>query len=199
MPLLMLISGFCFHFSFEKKTTRELLISRITPLLQAIFIFSILSLILCEFKKPTSGRWVDSCFGIWFLWSIIASCIPLTLIIKSNYNKIIKILLLIFSPLFIILFPNYDIHLYVYPYFILGFIFAFFVKNDILKKVTKISWISIPLFILMLIFYKKEHYIYITGIYGREKSFFYYFIINLFRFSIGILGSISFINTIIYL
>lgn len=93
------------------------------------------------------------------------------------------------------LFPNFQINLYVYPYFVIGFIFS--LHEEKLQKVKKNLWIFIPLFILMFSFYQKKHFIYISGLYTDQYTLWEYVNIDLFRWIIGLTGSIAFIAVIL--
>lgn len=196
MPLFMLISGYSFSYSFKKRTLQKLIIHRVFPLIHSIFVFSILTLLLSGHINIFNGEWIiNDGFNIWFLWSIIAASIPVAVIFKSIDNKILRIFLLFCSAFSCMLFPNFQINLYVYPYFVIGFIFS--LHEEKLQEVKKILWIFIPLFILMFSFYQKKHFIYISGLYTDQYTLWEYVNIDLFRWIIGLTGSIAFIAVIL--
>lgn len=96
------------------------------------------------------------------------------------------------------LFPNTEYNLYVYPYFIGGFMYHQYensIKKYIGKKVEIIVFLT---FFIMLFFYKEKHYIYTTGIslITNERSIGTQLGIDIFRYFIGFFGSLSVIMII---
>lgn len=196
MPLFMIISGYCFNFSFDNKTIKEILIHRCIPLLYTIFVFTIFSPFFSNGKVLIGGKWIKDLGSIWFLWAIIVSSIPVTIIFKKINSNLGKICCLMLACFFIIIFPNYHLNLYMYPYFIIGFIYARN-KNKISDNYTKrLALFCIPFFIILMFFFQKKHFIWTTGIYGNKHSLIEYMFIDLFRYLIGLIGSIAFVKII---
>lgn len=52
------------------------------------------------------------------------------------------------------------------------------------------------MFPVLLLFFKKEHYIYTSGLFGKEYPIVYYISIDLFRWIIGLIGSIFVITVL---
>lgn len=93
------------------------------------------------------------------------------------------------------MFPQYIKGLWLYPFFVCGYYYGKW-KN----KFEKIEWIkycSIPLFLVMIKYFGTEHYIYTTGLFGDGNySVPEMLLINCFRWSIGLVGSIAVITII---
>lgn len=62
--------------------------------------------------------------------------------------------------------PNVEMNLYMYPYFIIGFYYAKYMNANIMKRLNKLKYSSFLLFPIMVVFYKKTDYIYVSGFYG---------------------------------
>lgn len=93
-------------------------------------------------------------------------------------------------------FPCGNFNLFMYPYFVIGFYFAQY-KNSWPKKLLRIKYISLPLFPILLCFFEKKHYIYITGLIPNDKySTTEMLFIDAYRWLIGLVGSV-FIITIL--
>lgn len=76
-----------------------------------------------------------------------------------------------------------------YPYFLIGFAFAC-VKDRAPKWIINLKYLSFVFFPVMLLFYQKQYYIYISGVINRQYEVFTMIGINLFRWGIGLFGSI---------
>lgn len=94
------------------------------------------------------------------------------------------------------LFPNWELNLYMYPYFVVGFLFAKY-KDKIPKTVINIKYCFIFVFPIMLLFYQKKHYIYTSGIISSDNIL-ELITIDGYRWAIGFTGSV-FVLTIIEL
>lgn len=86
-------------------------------------------------------------------------------------------------------------NVYMYPYFVIGFLFAKFEKSKWMEILFKFKYLSLLLFPIMILFYKKDHYIYTSGLTGTE-GLIRHMPINLFRWAIGLIGSV-FVLTIL--
>ncbi len=211
MPLFMIVSGYLFFYSFQKRDLKELIIHRSKSLLWPIFIGSIFNCIITSgvlliYANHSIGQFFNGAlfnrFGsLWFLWSVLVSAIGVAVICKK-VNKIwLQILLLVVWTIVVYAFPNGHNNLYVYPYFVIGFYFARY-KNSgknykVLELIIKI--ISIVLFVVMLFFFEKKHYIYTSNMFGNEYSFVDYVGIDLFRWAIGLVGCISVLSIVEWL
>lgn len=199
MPLFMLISGYLFFFSFEKRNMKELLIHRTQSLLQPIFLCSIFnffvttalfSLVSGNFGDILNGKWIQELSSLWFLWSILAAAFVTTIICKKIKNVFIQILLFFVCIPIVAVFPNAGLNIFMYPYFIIGFYFAKY-KDKLPKCVYNIKYLSLILFPLLMCYYDKKHFIYTTGIFPSENyAIKEMLFIDLYRWLIGLVGSI---------
>lgn len=197
MPLFMLISGYLFYYSFEKRNMNELLTHRCKGLLHVIifcgiFIYfmttGLYSFLQGEIGALFYGKWLSSLSNLWFVWSVLSSSIVVGVICKK-VNKLWKqIVLLFIGGIVVVLFPNGINNLFMYPYYIIGFYFAKYRKN-IPEKLMHVKYFSIVIFPVMLIFFEKKHYIYTTGLFGGGYTIMQSVGIDLFRWAIGLVGS----------
>ena len=70
-----------------------------------------------------------------------------------------------------------------------GFLYGKY-RNNIPKRICKFNYLSLIVFPVMMLFYEKKHYIYITPVYNGEMSIGDIITINGFRWSIGLVGCI---------
>ena len=138
-----------------------------------------------------NGSWLAILDDLWFLWSVLANSIWIALIYKLTSKKFIQIIGLILGFVWVMLFPNMMLNLYMYPYFVIGFLFNKY-ENCIIKKkyIKNLRYVSILLFPLMMVFYRKEHFIYVSGMFNVGGSIVDALKIDLYRYAIGLIGSI---------
>ena len=202
MPLFMLVSEYLFFYSCRKRSFSHLLIHRTQSLLQPIIMCSIFNYYLTiVVSKHTlgsvlDGAWLGNLFSLWFLWSVLSSSLVMAIETYSTSQAILKFLILIAGAIFVCMFPNWELNLYMYPYFVMGFLFAKY-KKRIPKIVIKAKYVFIVVFPVMLLFLQKKHYIYTSGIIS-SNSITELIMIDGFRWAIGFAGSI-FMLTIIEL
>ena len=202
MPFFMLISGYLFYFSFQKREIKDLVIHKTQSLLQPIIFGTILtSLLKAILHRDFSGflhnDWIGNFGGFWFLWSVLACSLTLSLIYKTTDRFWLHIILLFFGIFFVYLFPNKTLTIYMFPYFLIGFLYSKY--KDRLNNLYKIfSYISLPLFPILLIFYNKEHYIYTSGLHFSLPLSSDIVFVDLYRWLIGFVGSIFTITVIKY-
>lgn len=198
MPLFMLVSGYLFFFSFQKRELNELIAHRSKPLLFSIVFCGffnyyistgIESVLNGNFSALISGEWMSSLADLWFLWSVLISSVCVAVICKKVKNTFWQIILLCISASAFLVFPGINLNLFMYPYFIIGFYFAKY-KDKIPQKLMLLRYASIVLFPIMLMFYEEKHYIYTTGIIGGTYSIKDYIFIDAFRWAIGLIGSV---------
>lgn len=195
MPLFMLVSGYLFAFSCKKRNLSALLVHRTQGLLQPIIMCTIFNYIVTEvlLKRHLIGilgaGWLSSLGSLWFLWSVLASSIIIAIAFKSSKKIFVRIVIAIAGFAFVSMFPNFDMNIYMYPYFLLGFVFAF-VKDRLPGFVMNIRWTSLIVFPFLLCFFEKKHYIYTTGIINKQYTILSLIEINIYRWIIGLVGSI---------
>lgn len=196
MPLFILISGLLFGKKLYKIQNDKdklygyigkkiLSLSKII-IMSGIIYTLIVNLIYHQFNILFA---FDSLKSFWFLWSLL--CITIVCGVAYLYTErlFLRILLLIIAIPFIWNMPNNDMNLFMYPFFIIGVLYETYYKK-IPSKLFNIKYLSLILFPILLMFFEKKHYIYITGFSFDSKNFCYSFGVGLFRFFIGLVGCI---------
>ncbi len=199
MPLFMLISGYLFYYSFEKRNMKDLLVHRCGSLLKTIVFFGIFSYFMTtglfsvikgDFSALFNGGWLPSLAGLWFIWSVLSASLVVGFICKKVKRIWLQVLLLAVGSVVVLLFQNGINNLFMYPFYVIGFYFAKY-KNKISSKMMLIKYASLVIFPILLVFFEKRHYIYTTGLIGsRSYSLLQYVEIDLFRWGIGLVGSV---------
>ncbi len=195
MPILALISGYMFSFSVKNRGCGEGIGKRTIGLAQALVVGSLVNFAITKVIYPLSFDDVtfrgvlNSAKDLWFLWSILGASIAVSVAVNFSKSFIKQLLLIVLMIPIIYVLPGGELNLYMYPYFVLGWIY--FEKKDsvIFKLLYKIRYICIPVFIVMLFFFEKKHYIYTSGMFTIENIAERHSI-NLFRYLIGFFGSI---------
>lgn len=194
MPLFAVISGYLFFYSVTRYKLDDLIKRKTQSLLQPIVICGILyyySVIVLkkairgDFSGILSGSWLSTLNGYWFLWSMLCSSLAVALAVKLAKTKTMRLVFLSLGFVFVSIFPNWTQNVFLYPYFIIGFGYAKYERSKIKKHVKRFFVLSIPIHIVMLIFYKREYSIYISGLSNLDY--------NCYRWLIGLVGSISII------
>lgn len=200
MPLFSLISGYLFYKSYRRKTVKELFVTRILGLIQPLIIWGSVYYFLYQILLKFLGggadlnikEWWETISGpfLWFLWSMIAASVC---VILSEQFKKFSNLLMIAMIFLAYIFPNSEYNVFMYPFFVCGFLYHKY--DDKIKKymMKNVSYYIILIFILMLFFYDEKHYIYTTGVSlaASELSWKEQLNIDIFRYVIGLAGSIS--------
>ena len=201
MPLFMLISGYLFFFSAQKRTRLELLQHRTRSLLLPIFMCGLLNWLLsvvpsCLLAKDVSslknvwnGGWLSNIYSFTFLWSVLAASVPMSFAAKAHAVWL-KIVFGLGGLLFACILPNSNFSLYLYPYFVVGYCCAKYRMR--VGKLTRriVGTAASLLFLVMLCFFEKKHYIYTSGLFGARYSPVEYIMIDGFRWIIGLAGCI---------
>ena len=204
MPLFMLISGYLFFFSAEKRELEELVEYKTKSLLYPILTCSILNLFLSTGIVSIIG-WggytslLDSIplKSLWFLWSVLACSISMSFTVKQ-VNPVVQSILILVGFCIVALFPNCGMNVYMYPYFVIGYFGA--KHENRMEKASPIIGLTCTLsFIGMMFFFEKKHYIYTTGLLSGETRL-DSIGIDFFRWAVGLSGSISviWISRLIY-
>lgn len=198
MPLFMMVSGYLFRFSFRKRDTRTLLIHRCQSLLQPIVfgtvIYNLLTS-LAHWLLSGSGQLLDGALltgvtdQLWFLWCVLGSSVAVTLACRAARRHWQQLCLLLAAPLLLALFPVMDYQLFMYPFFLAGFLFAEH-KDTVLKKAGSWRYAALAIFPAMVPFYRTRHYIYLTPFLSSEYGAAELVKINAFRILIGMAGCV---------
>lgn len=202
MPLFIMLSGYLSYNSLNKNSLKETFISKFKSLIIPLFFWSIIPFIInLEFYSIIESlKLFIAVFStnLWFLWSLFYINILVKLInkyFKDNiFIYILSFLITFILPnTFVIKYFNIQFSLYsfLYFYFLIGYFYKKYNLEDKLNKLfnIKILIINTIIFILLLIPFSTNDYIYISGIniIGNYKQLF----IDLYRYLLGLLGSIE--------
>ena len=178
MPLFMLISGYFLHFSLAKKDLCNILVDKVTTILVPTLIWDL---------AISYGR---SLGALYFLWAIFLSSVTLSIITKCFRRNDIRILICVLITVLLNFLPWRLCNLsYLFPYFALGY-FVNEYKNNLFDNVYVTC---VGGYIVLLCFWKIDHTIWSTGTFFKELTA-YNIGIVIFRYLIGIVGSIAFIS-----
>lgn len=160
MPLFVMISGYFFYFSSQKKNGRELLMKRSFQLLRLIFLWNSVH----YFLMLISEHWVknDRIFslrtwwkaimeGYWFLWAILFCTLAVGITVKYLPERFWMAGFLFFAPLAGIS-PCRWVILSVYPIFITGFWYGKLKKEE-KKTSVRLKYAALPVFGITLAVY----------------------------------------------
>lgn len=208
MPLFMLISGFLFYKtknSILKVVVKSKIKALLLPLITWQSIFYIVSFLFISTLEFSLKKYTSSLiYGLWFLWAVFYCSIIVLIIDKIIYEEKIKKFLFLLIVIITFFTPdnlNLNLYKFVYPYFLIGYYSNEFIR--ILEKKFKISnfvLITVIFFILLQL-YNYDSYIYTSkySIIFNENDVKTQLYINLYRFIIGLFGSIWMIFIIKYL
>lgn len=196
MPLFMLISGYLFFYSYQKRDLKPLLIHKTQGLLQPIVFAGMLNILLE--RLPTfflygdlqidNGRLLNSLYTLWFLWCVLSASIAVAIAAKLTQRPWLQPFTVLLGFFLVNLFPENHYHHYMYPYFAAGFFFGMY-RDRVLSVFVKLSGICIVLFPVLLRFYRPEHFIYITPVWSPDMDGQFLLKVNAFRWVIGFVGS----------
>lgn len=208
MPLFMLISGYLFYHSIEKKSILEIIKAKCRSLLLPIFSFAIIAKygVIISFFIGRSGfeeftnnflKPVLLNYHLWFLWATLLNCI-IVFIVRKIKDSITIYALIWLLFLFI---PSHrlpPVYSFVFPFFVIGHMVN---KHNVLSRIVvdkKLLIITSAAFISLFLFYDKSTFVYTTGQCILKDKWIHYFALDLFRFSIGLIGSIFILSSIYY-
>lgn len=211
MPLFMLISGYLFANGINKKA-KDIIINKFKSLIIPIImwallplaIFIITSILEHEFSFVfTIKRYIIYCISsLWFLWAVFF-CSLVVVAVNKLFKDNILVHVLIFIVSFIV--PdvlNLALYKYMYPFFVIGYYYNkgnFEVKlNKVYNNYYFILAVAI-IFFLSLQFFETEIYIYKSKHTIINKNIAEQIYINLFRYAIGLIGSIFALTTLLKL
>lgn len=199
MPLFMLVSGYLFFFSLEKRDFKTLIIHRTQALLQPIVMIQILAFFLTtgikaclsgSFQQLFDGSWANSLGSplLWFLWSVLVCSLVAAVAFRAVQNTVLRCFVLLFGIVFAALFPNAELNLFMYPYFMAGLLWAKW-RPRVPKVIQYFKYISVVLYPILFLLFRKEHFIYTSGLFdpGNMKR---QIMVDLFRWVIGLVGSV---------
>ena len=198
MPLLMLVSGYLFSHSFRKRTLRDLLIHRIQGMLQPIVAATVLSNVLMLLPTYVLSDRADFLFGslfagisetFWFLWAVLYCSVIVGVCGKLTEKPALQFSLMVLGGAVILLLPQWNMTLFMYPYFVAGF-FCGMYRDPAARAYKILKYAMLIAFPVMMDFHKQQHLIYFTPMYSEELGLAASAEIALFRWAIGFVGSI---------
>ncbi len=211
MPLFMFVSGFFFYNSVNKHSSLKILKNKSIQLILPIITFTIVSFLLTDIysfnslldngskniSKIITGQFFNKSIlfvflkNLWFLWVVFyLNCF---VIVVRTYLKD-SILFYIFFFLILFFIPDYyicNMFCFMYPFFITGYLLN---KYGLFRSVfdhnkSFVNFSIILLFVILLLFYNTNTYIYTTGysIIGKNHQIIY----DIHRLLIGYCGVYS--------
>ena len=210
MPLFMLISGYLFYYSIkgEKELTR-IIVKKTRSLLLPVISFGIIiqfpellhSLANWKTLLYFSKGFVRFMFlnnHLWFLWSVFLN-MSIVLIVHKFKDSIYLYLTLWFC---LLLLPSYRLipqYSFMFPYFVIGYLIN---KHNALSKLSinyKIICALLFLYLCLFAFYDTDTYVYVSGQHILRAGGLYYFMLDIYRFAIGLIGSALVLLIIFYI
>jgi len=206
MPLFMCISGYLFAYS-AKKRFYELFKSKMKQLIIPVLCWGVFFTLLVHHKQLEKLSLIgmlnnyfllylnDLPYHLWFLWSLFIISIIVSLLSTWRYNP-----LLLNGIFFLLLLciPDYFGFSYVkfmYPFFLMGYIFN--LNSCKLQKFKKnVVLASSIIFPICLLFWTKTDLIYVTKMSFYDAPFQSHLAIIYFRFLTGFTGVIACVNFI---
>lgn len=211
MPLFMLISGYLFGYSVVRQSWTEIILNRIKTLIVPVLIWALIPFTYTMIQQINNNQEIGLLFviknyilislgNLWFLWAIFW-CSLIVTIVRRFFNDSKWVYLLGFALTFFV--PdslNLSLYKFMYMYFVLGY---FYNKDNFQCRIRKIYLnngaliVSGILFLVLLLFYNRNCYIYTTGYCILRSTPLKQLGIDLFRFMIGFAGC-TFILLVFY-
>ena len=198
MPVFMLVSGYLFYYSFQKRNLPELLEHRIRGMLHPIIMATIFNNVLMLVPSLVLSKHVNILYGrlfggigndLWFLWAVLYCSVLTAVFGKLTAKPWLRFLLMIVGGTAILLVPQWDMTLFMYPYFVAGFFCGMYRRHA--KRLWKlVRYPVLILFPVLLTFYQTKHYIYITPMFSEALGLEASMKIAFFRWAIGFVGSV---------
>lgn len=203
MPLFMLISGYLFFFSIQNHPFGYNLKTRLKTLLLPIIIWQTIWLILTEFQVLTglsaSFFFYTYLNTLWFITSVFINSLIVLFCNKFINDSICLYCFIIFLSLFIPNIHSYNLYVFMFPYFLCAYFYnktggLMKTYNKSIKMICSIC-LSI-LFALLLSHYEISDYAYTSGTCIIKNHMFSVaqFYTDIFRWSIGLIGSLCVIS-----
>ena len=194
MPLFMLLSGYVSYWGCNKKLS-TIITSRLRGIGIPLLVWGTLDFVIGSISAGTFNvhAWFHSIVGIWFLWAVLCSSIFVAIIHKLPVSTFLKYLIMILGTVLLAKMPMGTLNGFVHPYFVIGYamneweLFGNAVYRKVIQPPCGIIWA------ILLLFYKEEHYIYVSGLTWKikEVGLLGQIGIDLYRYAIGIVGCIA--------
>ena len=200
MPLFMFISGFLFFYSVSNKRCSDVIIKKIKQLVVPIVAWSTVYYILVQLLTGKSISIIDlikSCISsFWFLFTLFVLSVIVTLVHRYFKNNLFIYVVLGILILFLPEKFNLVYIKFMYPYFVLGYLLNKY-KTKIMEYIDIIGISCTILFLILLIGWTKDYYIYTTGMNLYVNNIFRKLFVICYRYLAGVSGA-GFIIYIIY-
>lgn len=210
MPIFMIVSGYLFAYSV-KNNDREnswmyWLVKKGRQLLLPLFSWSFISLLISILKKLLSGegqeisaKWIIRRIahafisGPWFLWALWWSSLVVIIICYFFHDLLVAYLLVAIISFITPDGANMHLYKFMFPFYVIGYMAG---KREIItvwKNLNKKKFVVTVyvLFFILIMFYKRDIYIYISGFTLIGKNAITQICIDIFRFFVGLVGSIA--------
>lgn len=205
MPVFMLVSGYLFAFSRDKQNWTDAIVHKIKTLFMPIILWSLIPFSVSLFASWYHGnegltvlllckKFISTVLeNLWFLWAIFWCSLVVILVNRFLKNSKIVYLFGLGLTFFIPDLFGSQLYRFMYPFFILGY---FCNIEGVIRKYKRIYstntffYISGVAFILLLTQYGYESYIYTSGYYLFKGQPLHQLYIDIYRFVIGLIGSI---------
>ena len=205
MPLFSLISGYLMCGSFRKygagklvgKRAKQLLI----PTVGWAIVLTVLDMVLNILThEGNSASWIVGRFfnrtvhDLWFLKAMFIACAVTVFIEKCCEGHWLAYVVCVLLTLLLPSAYNLNLYGFVLPFFLLGFKVGGAVKqwNDDQSRKTKVGifLLSVLVYIMLLLFFHKENYIYTTGLSVLKKEALSQLGLDLYRAVVALVGCI---------
>lgn len=149
--------------------------------------------VLSDFALTYASKLLN---GLWFLWAIFWCSLIVLLVEKAFMGKTWLYVLLLIPMLLTTEKFNFHLYVFMYPYFVTGFLFNRFDGVNWYRKIAKKDWYALALviviFIVLFFFYGYNSYIYTTKIsLLGENGLIIQLGIDIYRWAIGFVGAIT--------
>ncbi len=198
MPLFMLVSGYLFFYSFRKRNLKDLLVHRVQSMLHPIIAATVLNNVLLLIPNYILSNRADILFGalfegigynFWFLWAVLISSVIVGTCCKISGNPAGRVMLVLAGAFGVLLMPQWDMTLFMYPYFAAGF-FCGMYRDKAARLYRVLRYVAVLGFPVLLSFYETRHYIYLTPMYSAQIGLTASMKVAAFRWLTGFAGSI---------
>jgi len=207
MPLFMVISGYLFYSTVQKKPVKRIVLDRCRQLLLPIFTFAIVGWLFrfrpeYSFFDQIRNYLSVARFTLWFLWALLYSSLGVLV-----GNRLFKDNIWIWLVLIVVSFFTPDkwfseMYKFLFPCFLFGY---YAHKHDfvaVLKRhLPVVAIVSGVLYVACGFLYTTEVYVYISGCNVLRDGTFVprQLGIDIFRIVAGLLGSVLFVSLLLLL
>ena len=207
MPVFMIISGYLFNYSITRHSFNNIIKSRITTLLIPILLWHTIYVIIQNYVDGNHSDfyWSSYIKHLWFIWAVLWSSLVILFVHKFTNDSLVVYLIIFIIFLFLPHRYNSNYYVFMYPYFLCGYL----INNPSLKIINKIhTKLSTPygliilttIFLIMLEMFSHEDFVYVskTNIFLGGHISLHMLYIDLYRWIIGFIGSFLFYKTTHY-